>query len=108
MDLAKQTCIPCQEGAPKLTEMELADLLPQLPGWEVVDHHHLALSLRFIDFQTALDWVNAAGAICEVEGHHAEFSLGWAHAEAVIYTHKVDGLTQADVVLAAKLNGIDV
>ena len=38
MNLAKQTCIPCQEGAPKLTEMELADLLPQLPGWEVVDH----------------------------------------------------------------------
>jgi 4a-hydroxytetrahydrobiopterin dehydratase len=52
--------------------------------------------------------VNAAGAICEVEGHHAEFSLGWAHAEAVIYTHKVDGLTKADAVLAAKLNGIDV
>ena len=110
MDLAKQTYIPCQEGTPKLKEMELADLLPQLPGWEVVDHHHLARSLRFIDFQTALDWVNAAGAICEVEGHHAEFSLGWAHAEAVIYTHKVDGLTQVDVVLvlAAKLNGIDV
>ena len=42
MDLAKQICIPCQEGAAKLTEMDLADLLPQLPGWEVVDHHHLA------------------------------------------------------------------
>ena len=65
-------------------------------------------SLRFIDFQIALDWVNAAGAICEVERHHAEFSLGWGHAEAVIYTHKVDGLTSAAVVLAAKLNGIDV
>ena len=108
MELAKQTCLACQVGTPKLTDVDLAELLPQLPGWEVVNNHHLSRSLRFIDFQTALNWVNAAGAICESEGHHAEFSLGWAHAEAVIYTHKVDGLTQADAVLAAKLNEIDV
>ncbi len=53
-----------------------------------------------------LDWVFAAGAIYEGQGHHAEFTLGWGHAEAVIYTHKVDGLTQADAVLAAKFNTI--
>jgi 4a-hydroxytetrahydrobiopterin dehydratase len=50
--------------------------------------------------------VNAAGQICEQEGHHAEFSLGWGRADATIYTHKVDGLTQADLVLAAKFVGI--
>lgn len=108
MQLSKQSCIPCQEGAPRLTVGELDALLPELPGWNVVDGHHLSRSMRFIDFQTALDWVNRAGAICEAEGHHAEFSLGWGHVEVVIYTHKVDGLTQADAVLAAKLNGIAV
>lgn len=107
MDLATQTCIPCREGAPTLTENDLQELLPQLPGWSVVDQHHLQRGLTFPDFQSALDWVNAAGAICEAEGHHAEFTLGWGHAEAVIYTHKVDGITQADVVLAAKFNRID-
>lgn len=106
MDLAAQTCIPCRDGAPTLTEAELQELLPQLPGWSVVDQHHLQRALSFPDFQSALDWVTAAGAICEAEGHHAEFTLGWGHAEAVIYTHKVDGLTQADAVLAAKFNRI--
>ena len=106
MNLATQTCIPCQEGAPMLTEAELDAFMPQLPGWSVVDQHHLIRSLTFPDFQSALNWVNAAGAICESEGHHAEFSLGWGHADAVIYTHKVDGLTKADVVLAAKFNTI--
>lgn len=106
MTLAQQTCIPCQEGAPTLSADELEALLPQLPGWSVIDQHHLSRSLTFPDFQSALNWVNAAGAICEAEGHHAEFSLGWGHAEAVIYTHKVDGLTQADAVLAAKFNTI--
>jgi 4a-hydroxytetrahydrobiopterin dehydratase len=106
MDLATQTCIPCREGAPTLTKAELEALLPQLPGWSVVEQHHLQRSLLFPDFQSALDWVIAAGAICEGQGHHAEFTLGWGHAEAVIYTHKVNGLTQADVVLAAKFNQI--
>lgn len=100
------TLHPMPGGAPTLTQAELEALLPQLPGWSVVDQHHLSRSLRFPDFQSALDWVNAAGAICEAEGHHAEFTLGWGHAEAVIYTHKVNGLTQADAVLAAKFNTI--
>jgi 4a-hydroxytetrahydrobiopterin dehydratase len=106
MDLATQTCIPCREGAPTLTKAELEALLPQLPGWSVLEQHHLQRSLLFPDFQSALDRVIAAGAICEGQGHHAEYTLGWGHAEAVIYTHKVNGLTQADVVLAAKFNQI--
>jgi 4a-hydroxytetrahydrobiopterin dehydratase len=50
--------------------------------------------------------VFAAGAIYEGQGHHAEFTLGWGHTEAVLYTHNVNRLTQADVVLAAKFNKV--
>ena len=42
MDLAKQACIPCQEGAPKLTADDLQVLLPKIPGWQVVEDHHPA------------------------------------------------------------------
>ena len=103
MVLAQESCLPCRDGAPTLSEVELAELLSQLPGWVVVDGHHLTKYWSFPDFQQALDWLNRAGAICEAEGHHAEFSLGWGHASAEVYTHKVDGLTRADAVLAAKL-----
>jgi 4a-hydroxytetrahydrobiopterin dehydratase len=104
MALAKEACVPCSQGAPTLSPTELADLLPQLPGWQLVDGHHLRKIWKFANFQQALDWVNLAGGICEEQGHHAEFSLGWGHAEAVIYTHKVDGLTRADAVLAARFD----
>jgi 4a-hydroxytetrahydrobiopterin dehydratase len=103
MVLAQESCLPCRDGAPTLSEAELAELLSQLPGWVVVDGHHLLKAWSFPDFQQALDWLNRAGAICEAEGHHAEFSLGWGHASAEVYTHKVDGLTRADAVLASKL-----
>ncbi len=107
MGLANEACLPCREGAPTLTEQEISKLLEELPGWEVVDHHHLRKSWHFTDFRSALDWVNRAGAICESQGHHAEFGLGWGHAEALIYTHKVDGLTRADAVLAARFEAMD-
>jgi 4a-hydroxytetrahydrobiopterin dehydratase len=107
MGLANEACLPCREGAPTLTEQEISKLLEELPGWEVVDHHHLRKAWHFTDFRSALDWVNRAGAICESQGHHAEFGLGWGHAEALIYTHKVDGLTRADAVLAARFEAMD-
>ena len=106
MVLAQESCLPCRDRAPILAEAELAELLPQLPGWGVVNGHHLQKAWSFADFQQALAWLNRAGAICEAEGHHAQFTLGWGHASAEVYTHKVDGLTRADVVLAAKLEGV--
>jgi 4a-hydroxytetrahydrobiopterin dehydratase len=107
MGLANEACLPCREGAPTLTDQEIAELLQELPGWQVIDHHHLRKAWSFADFRSALDWVNRAGAIYEAQGHHADFSLGWGRAEAVIYTHKVDGLTRADAVLAAHLEAME-
>ncbi len=107
MGLATEACLPCQEGAPTLTEQDISELLEELPGWEVVIHHHLSKAWSFPDFRSALDWVNRAGAICESQGHHAEFGLGWGHAEALIYSHKVDGLTRADAVLVARFEAMD-
>lgn len=106
MSLSQESCIPCQEGGGTLTAAELDTLLLQLPHWQVVEQHHLQRRWSFADFQSALDWINQAGAICEQQGHHADFQLGWGYSEAVIYTHKVDGLTRADVVLAARLDAI--
>jgi 4a-hydroxytetrahydrobiopterin dehydratase len=104
MALANEQCVPCDQGAPTLSDTEIAALLAELQGWEVIDHHHLRKAWTFPDFQSALDWVIRAGSICEAQGHHAEFSLGWGHAEAEIWTHKVDGLTHADAVLAARFD----
>jgi 4a-hydroxytetrahydrobiopterin dehydratase len=107
MPLSDDLCVPCRDGGPTLGEDELAALLPELPGWQVVDHHHLLKSLAFGNFASALAWVNRAGAVCEANGHHADFKLGWGYVEVTIYTHKADGLTRADAVLAAKLDAIE-
>jgi 4a-hydroxytetrahydrobiopterin dehydratase len=76
----------------------------QLPGWQVVDGHHLTRSFQFPDFKTALEFVNRAGAVAEEEGHHPDLLLAWGKVDVKTWTHKIDGLTESDFILAAKID----
>ncbi len=78
----------------------------QLHGWQVVAEHHLTKTYVFPDFRTALEFVNRAGAIAEAEGHHPDLYLAWGKVEAKIWTHKVDGLTESDFILAARIDAV--
>jgi 4a-hydroxytetrahydrobiopterin dehydratase len=102
--LASQHCVPCQGGVPRLTGEEIAPLLRQLDGWEVVEEHHLSKEYRFANFADALAFVNRLGAVAEREGHHPDIAFGWGYARLQIYTHAIDGLTDSDFILAAKID----
>lgn len=102
--LASKSCVPCKGGTPPLTSQEIAPLVAQVEGWEVVEEHHLRNTFRFKDFKSALDFVNRVGAVAEQEGHHPDISFGWGRATIEIWTHKINGLTESDFVLAAKIN----
>lgn len=104
VDLHEQHCVPCRGGVPPLGPQRAAELHAHLRDWALIEHHHLEKEWRFPDFAAALAFVNRAGAVCEAEGHHADFELGWGRVRARIWTHKVDGLTESDFVLAAKLD----
>jgi 4a-hydroxytetrahydrobiopterin dehydratase len=103
MSLSEKTCIPCREGVPALPGEELEKLKAQVPGWQVVEGHHLLKVYTFPNFRTALDFVNRAGEIAETEGHHPDLLLSWGKVEVKIWTHKIDGLTESDFILAAKI-----
>ena len=66
--------------------------------------HHLARTFTFPDFAQALAFVNRVGAIAEDQGHHPEVHLAWGWVRVGIWTHKVDGLTKSDFILAAKID----
>jgi 4a-hydroxytetrahydrobiopterin dehydratase len=102
-DLASKSCVPCRGGVPALKGKELDDLAKQVPGWKVVEGHHLTRTYEFPDFKTALELVNKIGDVAEQEGHHPNICFTWGKVEVSVYTHKVDGLTESDFILAAKL-----
>lgn len=106
MSLAEKHCVPCKGGVPPLKGEELAKLAGQVSGWKVVDEHHLEKQYTFPDFKSALDFVNKAGEIAEAEGHHPDLFLTWGKVGVKTWTHKIDGLTESDFILAAKIDEV--
>ena len=103
-DLADKTCVPCRGGVPPLEGEELEALSRQVPEWEVVEEHHLKREFRFGNFREALAFVNRVGELAEEQGHHPNIAFGWGRVEVTIFTHKIDGLTESDFILAAKVD----
>jgi 4a-hydroxytetrahydrobiopterin dehydratase len=98
--------VPCRGGVPPLAGAELERLLAELGpnGWRAVDGHHLEKEYPFKDFVTALAFVNKVGEEAERQGHHPDLYLTWGKVRITIWTHKIDGLTESDFVLAARID----
>jgi 4a-hydroxytetrahydrobiopterin dehydratase len=103
-DLASKPCIPCRGGVPPLKGEALASLHRQVDGWQVVEEHHITKLFKFPDFRQALAFVNQVGELAEEQGHHPNIYLAWGKVEITIWTHKIDGLTESDFILAAKID----
>lgn len=104
-ELASKSCVPCRGGVPPLAGAELSELQEQLGGnWQVVDGHHLSKDFSFRNFRDALAFTNEIGEVAELEGHHPDLELSWGRVGVSIHTHAIDGLTESDFVLAAKID----
>ena len=49
-------------------------------------------------------FVNRVGEVAEQQGHHPDILLTWGKAEITMWTHKIDGLTRSDLIMAAKID----
>jgi 4a-hydroxytetrahydrobiopterin dehydratase len=108
--LADRNCVPCRGGIPPLKGAKLRDVHQQLAEpkqWQVIDEHHLIRIYKFSDFKSGLEFVNRVGALAEEQGHHPDILLAWGKVEITLWTHAVDGLTESDFILAAKIERID-
>ena len=102
-ELADKICTPCRGGVPPLAVEELDALAAELAGgWQVIDGHHLEKEYRFPDFRLALDFTNLIGELAEEVNHHPNIFLTWGKVRVELWTHKIDGLNEADFVWAAK------
>jgi len=102
--LLEKHCVPCHGGVPRLTGEEIGPLLAQLEGWEAVGGHHLSKEYKFENFADALAFVNRVGEVAEAEGHHPDISFGWGYTRIEIHTHAIDGLSESDFILAARID----
>jgi 4a-hydroxytetrahydrobiopterin dehydratase len=105
--LADKKCVPCRGGVPPLRGEELEKLWADLPNWTVTNEHHLQREFKFPDFKQALDFVNRVGELAEEQGHHPDILLAWGKVGITLWTHKIDGLTESDFIMAAKIDRLN-
>lgn len=103
MNLADRHCTPAAPGTPPLDAQAVATFSVQLPAWQVIDGHHLRREYTLPDFARALALVNLFGAEAEAQEHHPDLELSWGRVGVHLTTHDIGGLSEADFVLAARL-----
>jgi 4a-hydroxytetrahydrobiopterin dehydratase len=100
-------CVPCTAGHRALRGSELAERMAQLGhGWRMVDEHHLEKEFTFRNFKEALLFTTRVGELAEAERHHPEIHLRWGKARVTLWTHKSNGVTENDFILAAKTDAV--
>jgi 4a-hydroxytetrahydrobiopterin dehydratase len=102
--LADKKCVPCHGGVPPVKGAELKEFSRQIPEWKVVEGHHIVRTFKFPDFKSALAFVNRVGEVAEEQGHHPDILLAWGKAEVTTWTHAINGLSESDFILAAKID----
>jgi 4a-hydroxytetrahydrobiopterin dehydratase len=106
-ELAKKKCIPCEEGGDPLTRDQAEKLLLEVNEWALIDDAHLlAKSFHFKNFVESINFVNKVAAIAEEEGHHPDLTISYSDVGVELTTHAMDGLSENDFILAAKIDEI--
>ena len=104
--LARKKCIPCEGNVKPLTQAQAQDLMQELdPEWALIDEAHLlARSFHFKNFKKTMEFVNKVAAIAEEEQHHPDLTISYGDVGIELSTHAIEGLSENDFILAAKID----
>jgi 4a-hydroxytetrahydrobiopterin dehydratase len=108
MKLNQKKCLPCRGDVPPFSREQIDEYLKYLTDWKVLINEkkgfYLSRVYNFSNFELSLSFVNKVSNIAEEENHHPDLKFGWGYAEINILTHKINGLTLSDFILASKIN----
>jgi 4a-hydroxytetrahydrobiopterin dehydratase len=109
-DLARKRCVPCEGGVPRLERAEAEQLAAGLPGWTLsADGLRIRKEWTLKNFMAGIDFFNTVADLAEKEGHHPDLHLvGYRKAAIELTTHAIDGLSENDFILAAKIDMLPV
>lgn len=109
-ELTQKHCVPCEGGIPPFPPEKVREYLAALPAWKLgPDGKRIRREWRVKDFMTAVQFFNAVARIAEAEDHHPDLHLtGYRNVAVELSTHAVNGLTENDFILAARIDQLPV
>jgi 4a-hydroxytetrahydrobiopterin dehydratase len=106
MELEKRRCKPCEGGVPPLTEDEIMEYISVVRGWIVRENKKITKEFNFVNFKHTMTFVNEIARLAEEEGHHPVMHVSYGSVKIELWTHAIDGLSENDFILAAKIDRI--
>lgn len=108
MDLLNKKCVPCEGGTPPFTQEQIDQYRPAIAtDWAVMEQKKLHRNFQFHDFKEAMRFVNNIAEIAEAEGHHPDIAIFYNQVTIDLWTHAVNGLSENDFILAAKIDQLN-
>lgn len=108
-NLLDMKCVACRRGEPTLDKNGIAELMPVVPDWQIIedaDVKKLQRTFKFENFRQALAFTSQVGELAEQEGHHPLIQTEWGKVKVVWWTHKIGGLHRNDFIMAAKTDAL--
>ncbi len=103
MELKDKKCVPCEGGTKPMNPNDVKDYLSRVKGWRF-EENKIKKLFTFVNFRQTLNFVNKVGEIAENEGHHPDLYVSYGHCEVILWTHAINGLSENDFILAAKID----
>jgi len=107
--LTNEKCTACRRDAPQVSDAEIAELKPMIPGWTLVERdgiRRLERVFKSSNFADALRFTNRVGELAEEEGHHPAILTEWGRVTVTLWTHKIRGLHRNDFIMASKVDSL--
>ena len=108
--LLEKNCVPCEGGILPFDITEIHKHQKKVDGWNVKKNEkkifYLEKNFKFENFIDSQIFINKVGEVSERENHHPDISFGWGYSKILITTHAIEGLSENDFILAAKIDQI--
>ena len=109
-ELLKKKCVPCEGGITPFDISEIHKYQQKVDGWDIIKNNEnvylLEKNFKFKNFKESQNFVNQVGEISEEESHHPDITFGWGYVKINVTTHAIEGLSENDFILAAKIDQI--
>lgn len=108
--LAAKRCSACEGRVERLSPEQVRVQLKALDGWQIThDGLRMRKDWQMKNFAAGMELFNRVAQLAEEEGHHPDLHLeGYRHAWIEIWTHSIGGLSENDLILAAKIDRLPI
>lgn len=108
--LVSKKCLPCEGGVDPYPLDVARAQLQRLSGWYLThDNKRIRKDWTVKNFVAGLDFFNQVTQVAEEDGHHPDLHLsGYRNLWIELWTHAIDGLSENDFILAAKIDQLHI